>query len=75
MPEVALGLGQNITEATAKVQVAIFDRRVKSIQEVLTSQINTKIIDQITSRPGMVVCEFGEFSKEDEDVKVIDYLD
>jgi len=70
VPEVALGLGQNITEATAKVQVAIFDRRVKSIQEVLTAQINTKIIDQITSRPGMVVCEFGEFSKEDEDVKV-----
>jgi len=70
VPEVALGLGQNITEATAKVQVAIFDRRVKSIQEVLTAQINTKIIDQITRQPGLVECQFGEFSKEDEDVKV-----
>jgi len=70
VPEVALGLGQNITEATAKVQVAIFDRRVKSIQEVLTAQINTKIIDQITRQPGLVELEFGEFSKEDEDVKV-----
>jgi len=69
VPEVALGRGRNITEATAKVQIGIFDRRVKSIQEVLTQQINMLIIDKIVT-PGSVKLVFGEFSKEDEDVKV-----
>jgi len=69
VPEVALGRGQSITEATAKVQIGIFDRRVKSIQEVLTTQINMLIIDKIVT-PGSVKLKFGEFSKEDEDVKV-----
>jgi len=69
VPEVALGRGRNITEATAKVQIGIFDRRVKSIQEVLTQQINALIIDKLVT-PGAVKIVFGEFSKEDEDVKV-----
>ena len=69
VPEVALGRGRNITEATSKVQIGIFDRRVISIQEVLTQQINNLILDKVTT-PGAVKLNFGEFSKEDEDVKV-----
>jgi len=67
VPEVALGRGQNITEATAKVQIGIFDRRVKSVQRVLTNQTEALIIRQISEG---VRIEFGEFEKEDEDIKV-----
>lgn len=67
VPEIALGRGQNITEATAKVQVGIFDRRIKSIQRVLVNQSEDLIISRISKA---VKIEFGEFEKEDEDIKV-----
>jgi len=70
VPEVALGRGQNSTEATAKVQQAIFDRRVKALQRVLISQFERLVIDRITNEPGVVKIEFGEFIPEDEDLKV-----
>jgi hypothetical protein len=68
VPEVALGRGQSITEATAKVQIGIFDRRVKSIQRELSRQSERLIIQEIVT--SKVLIEFGEFEKEDEDVKV-----
>ena len=69
VPEVALGRGQNSTEATAKVQLGIFDRRVKAIQRVLTRQTERLIIEPLVGN-NTVQIEFGEFEKEDEDVKV-----
>ncbi len=69
VPEVALGRGQNSTEATAKVQLGIFDRRVKAIQRVLTRQTERLIIEPLVG-DNTVQIEFGEFEKEDEDVKV-----
>ena len=69
VPEVALGRGQNSTEATAKVQLGIFDRRVKAIQRVLTRQTERLIIEPLVG-DNVVEIEFGEFEKEDEDVKV-----
>jgi hypothetical protein len=69
VPEVALGRGQNSTEATAKVQLGIFDRRVKAIQRVLTRQTERLIIEPMVG-DDVVEIEFGEFEKEDEDVKV-----
>jgi len=61
VPDVLLGRGRGATEATAKVQLRAFDRRVRSIQKYLKYIIDKEIVEEIVKDYDLQGRAFIEF--------------
>lgn len=72
VPEVIMGKG-SIPEGLAKVQLDVFDRRIKSIQSEAEKVIENKIFKRVLQANGMdshVEFEWGEPSKSEQNNKI-----
>lgn len=74
VPEEAVGLGRNITEATSKTKIVMFERFIASIQRYVESKIENEIIPEILENYGIdrntrVYIRFRGITEKDEAVK------
>jgi hypothetical protein len=65
VPEEILGLGRGSTEATAKVRLRTFYKKISALQMWVANCYNKNVIDKITGIPGQAKIEFNEIEPED----------
>jgi len=70
VPGELLGIAWGSTEATAKVKLNTFYKRVESIQKRTARAYNTQLIDRITGKSGIVKVVFNDPNPEDDLAKV-----
>jgi len=74
VPDVLLGSG-NISEGLASVQLEAMDRRAKSIQMLISDQLEMKVFPKITGNTSnKVIFKWGQPSKVTETAEVMTYL-
>lgn len=65
VPEEILGLGRGSTEATAKVRLQTFYKKISALQMRVANCYNKNVIDKITGVPRQAKIEFNEIDPKD----------